>query len=439
MTWRTIVAIAVFVGVCGFIAYWGDMLGRRLGKRRLSLFGMRPRYTAIVTTTITGMIIAILTISFMMIASEQARILILQGEKLIRQNKVYRKEYIAAKEAIERATKELTRQQEFVAEARRKAEDAVKQRDKLVAEIASLRKDLKTLKSDLSRNRAELEQRKAELAHSNEQLRQAKAELAARLIEVEKRKKEVAELAKRAEAYWGSLEAKGRQYAAMRQKTVIFRSNQEIVRKVVNCADSKANIRSQLVSLLNEASQRAETLGAKVGENGRAVEIYPKEIVSSNSGQRRFATEAENIDAVVDEISEGIGTVVVRLISADNAIEGETTLVDFVLNYNRLIYAPGDEVASTIINGNASRGEILGQLISFLKGEVRSAAIGKGVIPTYDEDGQMSVVEIPGEQLLETVDKIKSTGKPVEVRAIAKTQIWSADPVTLNFIIGEPS
>ncbi|MDI6828435.1 MAG: hypothetical protein QME62_08135, partial [Armatimonadota bacterium] len=299
------------------------------------------------------------------------------------------------------------------------------------------KKNLSKLQTDLSRSRAELLKRKADLARSNKQLHQAQTELAARLAEIEKRKKEIAELAKRAEAYWGSLEAKGKQYAAMRQKTVIFRSNQEIARRVINCAESKINIRSQIINLLNEASRRAEALGAKVAENGRAVEIYPKEIVSVDQRQRRFATEAENIDAIVDEISEGIGTVVVRVISADNAIEGETTLVDFVLNYNRLIYAAGDEITRTVIDGNASRGEILGQLISFLKGEVRSAAIGKGVIPTYDEEGQMSVVEIPGEQLLETVDKIKSIGKPVVIRAPAKTQIWSADPVTLNFIIGE--
>ncbi|MDI6829160.1 MAG: DUF3084 domain-containing protein [Armatimonadota bacterium] len=140
MTWRTILAIAIFVGVCGFIAYWGDMLGRRLGKRRLSLFGLRPRYTAIITTTITGMLIAILTISFMMIASEQARILILQGEKLIRQNKVYKQEYAATKKAFEKATQELAYQQELAVEAHRKAEIAVRQRDKLMAEIAQLKK-----------------------------------------------------------------------------------------------------------------------------------------------------------------------------------------------------------------------------------------------------------------------------------------------------------
>lgn len=282
-----------------------SILGRHAGKtiRQASaqLIWLAPRYTAIITTTITGMLIAILTISFMMIASEQARIFILQGEKLIRQNKVYKQEYAATKKAFEKATQELAYQQELAVEAHRKAEIAVRQRDKLMAEIAQLKKNLSKLQTDLSRSRAELLKRKAELARSNKQLHQAQTELAARLAEIEKRKKEIAELAKRAEAYWGSLEAKGKQYAAMRQKTVIFRSNQEIARRVINCAESKINIRSQIINLLNEASRRAEALGAKVAENGRAVEIYPKEIVSVDQRQRRFATEAENIDAIVDE------------------------------------------------------------------------------------------------------------------------------------------
>ena len=52
----------VLVLVSGFIAYFGDLLGRRMGKKRLTLFGLRPRHTAIGVTTITGMIIAALAL-----------------------------------------------------------------------------------------------------------------------------------------------------------------------------------------------------------------------------------------------------------------------------------------------------------------------------------------------------------------------------------------
>jgi hypothetical protein len=42
--------ILLLLALCGFIAYIGDLLGRRFGKKRLSIFGMRPKHTAILLT-----------------------------------------------------------------------------------------------------------------------------------------------------------------------------------------------------------------------------------------------------------------------------------------------------------------------------------------------------------------------------------------------------
>src|SRR3712207_8674593 len=51
-------SILLLLALCGFIAYIGDLLGRRLGKQRLSVFGMRPKHTAILLTIVTGALIA---------------------------------------------------------------------------------------------------------------------------------------------------------------------------------------------------------------------------------------------------------------------------------------------------------------------------------------------------------------------------------------------
>jgi len=39
------------------VAYLGDIVGTRIGKRRISLFGLRPRHTSSVITVITGILI----------------------------------------------------------------------------------------------------------------------------------------------------------------------------------------------------------------------------------------------------------------------------------------------------------------------------------------------------------------------------------------------
>ena len=43
----------------GLIALLGDRLGMRMGKRKLSLFGLRPKYTSMVITVITGLTISV--------------------------------------------------------------------------------------------------------------------------------------------------------------------------------------------------------------------------------------------------------------------------------------------------------------------------------------------------------------------------------------------
>lgn len=147
-------------------------------------------------------------------------------------------------------------------------------------------------------------------------------------------------------------------------------------------------------------------------------------------------TEGASINALVSELSTGSGSVVLRVISIGNSVEGEQVLVEFVPNYNRLVYWKGQNVSETQIDGSASEGRILGQVISFLRSEVRPAAVAKGVIPYFgEEQDQPTVGEISPDQLMEIVNQVKSSGRPVLVRAVAKSDTWSAGPLDLDFRI----
>src|SRR6476619_1887276 len=78
--------ILLLLALCGFIAYIGDLLGRRLGKKRLSVFGLRPQHTAVLLTVVTGIIIAGMTFSAALASLPFCRRLVIQGEQLARQN-----------------------------------------------------------------------------------------------------------------------------------------------------------------------------------------------------------------------------------------------------------------------------------------------------------------------------------------------------------------
>jgi hypothetical protein len=51
--------IVGFVIVAGLVAYIGDRVGHQVGRRRLTLFGLRPKYTSTIVAVATGMLIAL--------------------------------------------------------------------------------------------------------------------------------------------------------------------------------------------------------------------------------------------------------------------------------------------------------------------------------------------------------------------------------------------
>jgi len=70
---RGIGNVALVMVLAGTVAYVGDRVGHQVGRRRLSLFGIRPRYTSTIVAIATGMIIALVVTLGAIFASEQVK------------------------------------------------------------------------------------------------------------------------------------------------------------------------------------------------------------------------------------------------------------------------------------------------------------------------------------------------------------------------------
>ncbi len=68
-----VILIPLLIVVSGGIAYVGNLVGRAIGRRRLTLLGLRPRYTAQVITIATGMLITVVTVATVLLVSRDAR------------------------------------------------------------------------------------------------------------------------------------------------------------------------------------------------------------------------------------------------------------------------------------------------------------------------------------------------------------------------------
>jgi Protein of unknown function (DUF3084) len=65
--------IALVMALAGGVAYVGDRVGHQVGRRRMSLYGIRPRYTSTIVAIATGMIIALLISVVAILASQEVQ------------------------------------------------------------------------------------------------------------------------------------------------------------------------------------------------------------------------------------------------------------------------------------------------------------------------------------------------------------------------------
>ncbi len=65
--------VLIILVIAGAVAYVGDRVGHQVGRRRLTLFGMRPRYTSTIVAVATGVVIALVVTLVAILASAQVK------------------------------------------------------------------------------------------------------------------------------------------------------------------------------------------------------------------------------------------------------------------------------------------------------------------------------------------------------------------------------
>ncbi len=75
-----IVLLLLVIG--GAIAIIGDYIGRAIGRRRLTVFNLRPRHTAFAVTILTGILIVFMTLTIILAVSRDARTALFGLEEL---------------------------------------------------------------------------------------------------------------------------------------------------------------------------------------------------------------------------------------------------------------------------------------------------------------------------------------------------------------------
>lgn len=141
------------------LAFLGDILGFRYGKQRISLFGLRPKYTSRLITAIMGGVIAVIVLAVLSVLSQDVRTALFSMNYM--QQQLFDLRF------------QVSESQAVAAQA---LEDLSEQHETLQATIASLdvaRVDLETLRNE----RFLLEQEKKELEASVQGMREESDQL----------------------------------------------------------------------------------------------------------------------------------------------------------------------------------------------------------------------------------------------------------------------
>ena len=533
----TLLALLALVVTGGFISYFGDLQGRRWGKKRVSWFGMRPKHTAILITSLTGAGVALGSVAAVMIVSPTVRAVVLQGEAAINENRrrqeidnkiigeleVKVKTLGAQKDSTSQALHDQTMQN---AQARadnvalKGDNDGLKRTNgelshgnmELQQERAALQRGVETsckqaaiqkkenenaaiLNRELGRQNTELSRTNSNLTHANVQLKTVNSDLARKnqTLKTENDKltsrnvvlKKTYDTANAAynsalndystlEVKYRDLEAKTkekeegynnltglyggmktqvdeltqqrdelsnllagtsrnfvREYIALRQTRYKLRVDTELARRTLDAHLSPSAAREELLALLHDASENAKRYGAVVGDNGRAVVIVAKRVVTPASVQ--MADENASIDALVDSIAGSSTPVAVVARAINNSAANEQVIVELTPYTSTTVFDRDAVVATRTIDAHQPLDKLIDSVILFLKSDVRSAAVKAGTIPQISPDtGEQEVGTIDTAELVTLLDRIRRTGGSVQVTAVANEPITSADLLTFG-------
>jgi hypothetical protein len=422
--------ILLLLALCGFIAYIGDLLGRRFGKKRLSIFGLRPKHTAIVLTIATGVLIAAVTFSVAVASVPGFREVVTEGERLSSQNR----RLAGQNQALEQQAAERTRANEGLA-TENKALLGTNQRlegekGRLTTTNRRLGGQNETLKGQnagLARDNAGLQISNRTLSGTNDKLSGENRRLQAAEKGMEKR---VAALRLEASDY-------KRITLSYKERAYIYRKDDEIERRVIPANPPADVVREAVENLMFSGGAEARRRGPNPKLPTPKIVLvrhaqHPAELPPFQDEMKRW---------VVQEASRVRGVpVVVRLVANENAIVGRPIPARLEWYRNDLVFKKDQQLADFPITVPQAQpygealGTILTELAYFLQKEIGPIATSPkyGMIPDIDGVGKL---DYP--QLLPVCERVYDLGGRVRVVARARQDTLRAGKLNI-YLEAEP-
>lgn len=374
--------LAIIAVMGGIIAYVGDKIGTKVGKQRMSLFGLRPKYTSIVVTIITGLMIAAATVGVLSISSRSVRTALFgldqmyaQMEELNQQIAAKNEELKARQAEIDAQAEQMNTMQEAVQASQQELEEVRAARDAMGVDLQSVKE-----------------------AYQEAQGRMGDLEKARRVME-----DHIADLQFTAKNLENNI-------TNLREGTVMFRVGELLSSATVRPGLSETEAQGVLTDILNDT-------------NGLILKRF-----NIKEEQSVLYVSRSNMADAAKQLAAADTPMMVRIVASGNIIVGEPAIAKIQIFPQRLIYHKGDIVWVGGVNGGDNAQNAV---VDFL-GEVNKRAKEKGIIP---DPLSGEVGNVPGAELFEVINQVRNTNGPLRIEAITTKDTYSSDTLQIRLKI----
>ena len=372
---RLIIIMAI---VGGLIAYIADKMGSKIGKKRMSIFGLRPKYTSILLTVLSGIMISVITICVMTIASKSARTALFGMEKLQQELASLNAEKQTAAVALEKANAEVDKKNGTISELDAKIQESIRENDAMEAKLAAV----------------------------NDKYMQAQVEVAS-LTEAK------TSLTSEVEELEATTERLRKGIITMREGQVFYRAGEVVYAGIMRGGLKHEENIAQVNWLLQNANETAlERLGVKKEEEPLQAIWLSKKVV----------------DNAVAALDNSNGNMLFRVRTVANIIVGELVVCDIEMTENQFIYSDGTLIYTEDFDLSKVPGGYDSVIMNFLS-KVNRIAVGAGVLP---DPLTGKVGNMDASTMIETSNAIRRTDGRFTLSAYAKGDITTAGPVLVR-------
>ena len=377
----TLILVLAIMG--GAIAFIGDKLGSKIGKKRLSIFGLRPYHTSVLMTVITGIMIAAATLGVLAVTSKDVKTALFGMEKLKTELIALNNDKLTAQQELADKNKLIASLDNQIKETTASLEEMQKERDAINAQLVALQERYAQADTDLAAMKAEVETLEASREKLNAEIKEledATANLRAGLI-------------------------------AIREGEVVFRAGEVLYSGILNAGLSEEENDKQVDTFLAAANQAILA----------RMEVKTKD-VQALWLPNTMVQEAKKV------LAASRGTMYIRICAAGNIISGEMTVSRLEMVPNKIVYEEGQKIFTENIN-IASDGRNINSSLMYFLSEINKAAVAAGVMP---DPLTGKVGNIDAASMIEVSGKMKEFGGNVTLTAYAKQDINVAGPVLLR-------